>query len=79
MIKKQDILSYVLVNDVSDSGQLYYYTGYYFNGIPVNTNNYTEAVKNCFEDEAKELCIKLNSSNKVFNYHVEEHCYFEKI
>jgi len=78
-VDKTNILNYVLVCDVTDNGRLYYYTGHFStNGmysLPVNTNEYTEAMKLSFKDEAEMCCKKLNENNKSFTYHVEEHMY----
>lgn len=46
--------------------------------VPVNTNDYTEAVKLVYEEEAKVLCAKLNEAQDHFTYHVEEHMYMDK-
>jgi len=73
--KKEGFVSYVLVSDVSDTGLLSYYTGYYKFSNPFNTNDYTKAMKIPFKDEAENLCKELNIHNKVFTYHVEEHAY----
>lgn len=73
--KKEGFVSYVLVTDVTDNGRLYYYAGYYKFSRPYNTNDYTEALKIPFEDEAQTLCDSLNRHNKSFTYHVEDHMY----
>lgn len=75
-MEKSGAISYVLVVDVSDTGNLYYYTGIFDNDIPINTINYIEALKMQFKDECEILCNKLNDKNKYFLYHVEEHGYF---
>lgn len=90
MNNKDGIVSYVLVCDVSDNGQLYYYTGYFSqlklnNGgkikdifFPVNDTDYTLAVKLQFKDEAQTLCDNLNRISDTFKYHVEDHMYSSK-
>lgn len=70
-------VDYVLVLDVSDNTKLYYYSGYYQHGMPINTQEYTEAVKFPYKDEAQLLCNKINNQKGAFQYHVEEHAYFE--
>lgn len=77
-IRKEGVISYVLVSDVTDNGQLYYYTGYYKGFSPNNTNNYVEAMKIPFKDKAQSICDKLNDPKEyflTFKYHVEEHAY----
>lgn len=69
-------MDFVLVCDVSDNGQLYYYCGYFENGMPVNSNDYTVAAKTPYKNEAEILCTKINNLKKCpFKYHVEEHAY----
>jgi hypothetical protein len=66
----------VLVCDVSDNGRLYYYCGYFKKGIPVNSNDYTKAMKIPYPKEAQALCDLINNQeNSSFKYHVEEHAY----
>lgn len=86
--KKGDINDYVLVVDVTDNGQLYYYTGYYslYGGdkipIPANTQDYAKALKIAYKDEAELLCETINRITEFsspFRYHVEEHAYFQNI
>lgn len=80
--KKEGFVSYVLVCDVTDNSQLYYYCGYfkYLNQsdemVPINTNDYTKAMKIPFKDEAELICEEINKPKyKPFTYHVEEHVY----
>ena len=73
--KKEGSISYVLVTDVTDNGKLYYYQGYFLNGRPVNGNEYTEAMKIPFKDEAQFICNLINMQPTPFKYHVEEHAY----
>ena len=60
--KKEGSISYVLVLDVSDNEQLYYYCGYFKNGIPINSVDYVKAMKIAFKDEAEEICDKINTN-----------------
>jgi len=81
---KQNEIDYVLVSDVSDNGNLYYYAGYFTLAqrrfsIPANTQKYTEALKISYKDEAESLCKKINGLKTAFKYHVEEHMYMNKI
>ena len=71
-------LDYILVLNVSDCNELYYYEGYYdFNksNYSNNTTEYSNALKIYYKEEAEKLCNKINSQNMPFKYHVEEHCY----
>lgn len=82
---KSGFVSYVIVSDVSDTGQLYYYTGYFkpidadailTPWLPVNSTDYTKALKMPFRDEAESLCEEINKLKKcAFKYHVQEHAY----
>lgn len=79
---KIGFVSYSLVCDVSDNGQLYYYAGYFVSSnnehvpaIPVNTNDYSKALKLPFRDEAQQLCDDINKLKIPFRYTVEEHIY----
>lgn len=80
-MEKGDILDYVIISDVSDKVQPYYYCGYFEKNVPVHTQDYTQALKLAYEDEAEILCEKLNVALKDikigFHYHVEEHKYFQ--
>ena len=78
------ISTYSLVCDVTDNGQLYYYTGYFkpvdINSVlarwlPENTNDYIRAAKFAFSEEAEMLAINMNKQQTTFQYHVEEHMY----
>lgn len=73
--KKEGAISYVLVVDVSDNVQLYYYCGYYKNGVSINSVDYTKAMKIPFKDEAEYICSKINEQKNQCQYHVEEHMY----
>ncbi len=74
-----NIPNYVLVIDVSDTGELYYYTGLFKNNCPVNTTDYLRAAKFIFEEEAEVLAINMNKlmydTKIALSYHVEEHMY----
>lgn len=79
MLIRENIPNYVLVIDVSNTGQPYYYTGLFKNNCPENTTDYIRAAKFIFEEEAEVLAINMNKlmydSKIALSYHVEEHMY----
>ena len=83
-MEKGTILDYVIVYNVSNNSQPWYYGGYFNGKFPFNSQDYTKALKIAYEDEAKQLCVDLNNALTENNigfipYHVEEHKYFSKV
>lgn len=73
-----NIVDHVLVVDVAQDAGLFYYCGYFKNGVPVNSTEYTDAVKIPYKEEAQRLCDKMNEFNSHFKYHVEDHMYMSE-
>lgn len=85
--RQANSVDYVLVCDVVPNNALWYYAGYFtklasnYETLPKNTNDYTQAMKIPYRDEAQEICDEINNLTQQgvkspFIYHVEEHMYF---
>ena len=72
---KEDKLVYVIVCDVSDNGQLYYWCVKKIKDHYIHSTWFDDAVKYPTHEEAQKTCDIINKISTNFKYHVEEHMY----